>query len=86
MGLDLQPTEKPDEVSMLSKETEDIVNYIGGCVIQKMRKKISHLLDSKDKGERLLCLQQFIQADENMDDGQSATLTSILNRGRGGVL
>ena len=59
-------------------QDEDIVVYIGGSVVAKLRKAAFRLID-EEKAERLDILSQMVDLSEHQN--LSTTLTDVLDRG-----
>ncbi|XP_025097062.1 uncharacterized protein LOC112565662 [Pomacea canaliculata] len=60
----------------LSEDILDIVNYIGGSIITKMKQRLQRGRENSSKEEQLLCLAHLTQEDDGVH-----SLTSTLNRG-----
>lgn len=67
----------------LPEDTKDIVSYIGGSIVTKLRRKAATLQDSDDKEAILDCLSELCDPDGNgKQSGKSdCRLTKTLNRG-----
>ncbi|XP_070175007.1 uncharacterized protein [Littorina saxatilis] len=72
-----QENEAQEEEESLSENVKDVVCYIGGSVVQKLKQRCLRLKSSEEKEEKLKCLKHFVQNDED----EASVLTTALNRG-----
>ena len=74
--LSAQP-EAEQSQSQLSEQNKDIVHFIGGSVLQKLKQRLTRQKDCTAKEEKLQCIDNMLEK-EGSDE---ASLTSTLNRG-----
>ena len=69
--------EGEESQSQLSQQNKDIVNFIGGSVLQKLKQRLVQQKDCTAKEEKLRCIDDMLE--KEADD--EASLTSTLNKG-----
>ena len=74
--LSAQP-EAEQSQSQLSEQNKDIVHFIGGSVLQKLKQRLTRQKDCTAKEEKLQCIDNMLEK-EGSDE---ASLTSTLNTG-----
>lgn len=66
----------------MTEDDEDIVSYIGGSIVQKIKKTLFVLKESVEKSERLACLEKMREKDcDQSTTNSKVTLTGTLDRG-----
>ena len=68
------------EQLQLSEQNKDVVHFIGGSVLQKLKQRLVQRKDCTAKEEKLRCIEDMLakEADEEADG--EASLTNTLNR------
>lgn len=60
----------------LNKHDKDVISYVGGAVVQKLRQRAYRLKDSSDKNGILDCVQNL-----SVDEARKGSMTEMLDRG-----
>ena len=84
--LSKDKAQKVSHCKQMSSELKDIVNYIGGSITRKLKNKYNRLNASISKEQKLLCVEEMVQCEEEKGSGGSARqasskLTTSLDRG-----
>ena len=72
-----------EQCKSITEDDQDIVNYTGGSVVQKIKQKTFQQIQTVSRTEKLECLQHITRTgsvDEDVQDAE-VSLTSTLSRG-----